>query len=140
MSGKPIRITSICLSVCTCVVLFALLVMSHVDAGASMLCGAKAHQRFLEASRAVALAAHASSGLMVGAAKTHSLLRSRLLEASRLLRAAQGLARMATALLEYAAGLIDVKIANTAEVIQVRRLQLEEWKVVRVAGASQTKP
>ena len=87
----------------------------------SMPVGAKALKRFSEASRAVALAAHASSGLLAGASKTHPILRSRLLEASRLVRAAEGLARMATAVLETPAETANSRSPSTAEAAAERR-------------------
>ena len=54
---------------------------------------------FVEAARATALAAHSSGSLMMSAAKLHPLRRVRLMEASRIVRQSEALARLAVSLL-----------------------------------------
>ena len=54
---------------------------------------------FVEAARATALAAHSSCSLMMSAAKLHTLRRVRLMEASRIVRQSEALARLAVSLL-----------------------------------------
>ena len=85
--------------------------------------GAKTQKRFSEASRAVQLAAHAASGLLAGASKSQPGFRVRLLEASRLVRAAEGLARMATALLETPTEAADTRPPSSAEAAAEPRSQ-----------------
>ena len=55
---------------------------------------------FVESSRAAAMAAHSAASLMHGSSKSMGVLRPRLMEAARLMRSAESLARLATALLQ----------------------------------------